>query len=153
MPSNSVVPVIVVPGIMGTNLRAKTDPRSKVERNKEVAPGEPAWRPPNTTPGGLWDAFRWDRLKPKQRQLLLDSDALEVDDHGPPHIPHGDGRLHIHPDLARQRWWGELHADSYGGLLCALETRLNETFSRNGPCGGQVISDTTIGSFAAILRS
>jgi pimeloyl-ACP methyl ester carboxylesterase len=118
---------------MGTNLRAKTDPRSKVERNKEVAPGEPAWRPPNTTPGGLWDAFRWDRLKPKQRQLLLDPDALEVDDHGPPHIPHGDGRLHIHPDLARQRWWGELHADSYGGLLCALETRLNETFSRNGP--------------------
>jgi pimeloyl-ACP methyl ester carboxylesterase len=26
-----------------------------------------------------------------------------------------------------------LHADSYGGLLCALETRLNQTFWRGGP--------------------
>lgn len=132
MPSNSVIPVIVVPGIMGTNLRAKTNPHADEEQNKEVAPGEPAWRPPNTTPGGLWDALTWDQLTPKRRQRLLDPDTLEVDDSGPPHIPHGDGRLHIHPDLARQRWWGELHADSYGGLLCALETRLNQTFYR-GP--------------------
>jgi pimeloyl-ACP methyl ester carboxylesterase len=84
-------------------------------------------------PGGLWDAFSWDRLQPKQRQLLLDPDTLEVDNDGPPHIPHDDGRLHIHPVLARQRWWGELHADSYTGLLCALETRLNATFRGIGP--------------------
>jgi pimeloyl-ACP methyl ester carboxylesterase len=118
---------------MGTNLRAKTKSRSKEEQNEVVGPGEPAWRPPNTMPGGLWDAFRWDRVKPKQRQQLLDPDTLEVDDDGPPHIPHDDGRLHIHPVLARQRWWGELHADSYGSLLCALETRLNQTFRGIGP--------------------
>jgi pimeloyl-ACP methyl ester carboxylesterase len=127
-PSNSIVPIIVVPGIMGTNLRAKATPRSEDDVNRQLDPGEPAWRPPNTMPGGLWDAFSWDRLKPRERQLLLDPDTLEVDDEGPAHIPHGDGRLHIHPELARQRWWGELHADSYGGLLCALETRLNRTF-------------------------
>jgi pimeloyl-ACP methyl ester carboxylesterase len=135
LPPDSVIPVVVVPGIMGTNLRAKTKPPSEKDQNQEVGAGKPAWRPPNTMPGGLWDAFRWDRLKPKQRQLLLDPDTLEVDDDGPPHIPHGDGRLHIHPDLARQRWWGELYADSYGGLLCALETRLNETFRGIGPNG------------------
>ena len=56
-----------------------------------------------------------------------------MDGSGPPHLPHGDGRLHIHPVLARQRWWSELHADSYGGLLCALETRLNQTFECDGP--------------------
>jgi pimeloyl-ACP methyl ester carboxylesterase len=128
LPSNSIVPIIVVPGIMGTNLRAKASPRTDGDVNQRIQPGEPAWRPPNTMPGGLWDAFSWDRLKPRERQLLLDPDTLEVDDDGPPHVPHGDGRLHIHPDLARQRWWGELHADSYGGLLCALETRLNRTF-------------------------
>lgn len=133
MPSNSVIPVIVIPGIMGTNLRAKMNPHSDEEQNKEVGAGAPAWRPPNTMPGGLWDALTWDQLKPEQRQRLLDPDSLEVDDTGPPHIPHGDGRLHIHPDLARQRWWGELHADSYVGLLCALETRLNQTFWRDGP--------------------
>jgi pimeloyl-ACP methyl ester carboxylesterase len=128
MPSNSVVPVIVVPGIMGTNLRAKRHPRTKDERNDVVAPGAPTWRPPNTMPSGLWDAFVWDRVPPDQRQKLLDPDTLEVDDRGPPHIPHGDGRLHIHPQLAGERGWGELHAASYVGLLCALETRLNRTF-------------------------
>jgi hypothetical protein len=128
MPSNSVIPVIVVPGIMGTNLRTKRQPRSGEERNQELAPGKPAWRPPNTMPGGLWDALTWDTYTPTQRQRLLDPGTLEVDDDGPPHIPHGDGRLHIHPKLARERGWGELHADSYIGLLCALETRLNQTF-------------------------
>jgi pimeloyl-ACP methyl ester carboxylesterase len=118
---------------MGTNLRAKAKPRSTEERNEVVAPGMPVWRPPNTTPGGLWDALTWDRVKPKQRQLMLDPKTLEVDDRGPPHIPHGDGRLHIHPDMARERWWGELHAGSYIGLLCTLHTSLNQTFWRDGP--------------------
>jgi len=47
MPSDSVVPVIVVPGIMGTNLRAKMRPRTKDERNEAARPGQATWRPPN----------------------------------------------------------------------------------------------------------
>jgi hypothetical protein len=133
LPSNSIIPVIVVPGIMGTNLRAKIKPRSKDDVNGVLRPGEQAWRPPNTTPGGLWDALMWDRVPPKRRQQMLDPDTLEVDASGPPHIHHGDGRLHIRPDVARERWWGELHADSYDGLLCGLQTRLNQTFWRDGP--------------------
>jgi pimeloyl-ACP methyl ester carboxylesterase len=133
MPSNSVIPVIVVPGIMGTNLRARTKPRSKEEINEVLQPGEQAWRPPNTTPGGLWDALAWDRIPPGRRQLLLDPDTLEVDDSGPSHIHHGDGRLHIRPDVAHERGWGELHGDSYDGLLCGLQTGLNRTFLRDGP--------------------
>jgi pimeloyl-ACP methyl ester carboxylesterase len=86
-------------------------------------------------PGGLWDAFAWDSYTPKQRQRLFDADAIEVDDGGPAHIPHGDGRLHIHPGLARERGWGEVHADSYIGLLCALQTRLNQTFRHDDPDG------------------
>lgn len=131
MPSNSTVPVIVVPGIMGTNLRAKSKPRSEREANKAVKPGKPAWRPPNTTPGGLWDALAWDQLEPDQRQRLLDPDTLEVDESGEPHMRHDKWGLHIHPQLARERWWGELHAGSYIDLLCALETRLNQTFYRH----------------------
>lgn len=139
MPPNSVVPVMVVPGIMGSNLRAKLHPRSRKERNQEAAPGEPAWRPPNTMPGGLWDALVWDAYKPVQRQRLLDPDTLEVDENGPPHIPHRDGRMHVHPKLARQRGWGELHADSYGGLLCALETSLNRSFEHADDSGERSI--------------
>lgn len=131
MPSNSTVPVIVVPGIMGTNLKAKSKPRTVEEENQVVNPGKPAWRPPNTTLGGLWDALAWDQLEPGQRQQVLDPDTLEVDDSGEPHIRHDKWGLHIHPQQARERWWGELHAGSYIDLLCALETRLNQTFYRH----------------------
>jgi pimeloyl-ACP methyl ester carboxylesterase len=136
---NSVIPVIVVPGVMGTNLRAKRAPRADDEENLRVDPGQQAWRPPNTHLGGLWDAFAWDMPTPRHRQRQLDPDTLEVDEGGPVHIPHGDGRLHVHPQLARQRGWGEVHAASYIALLCALETRLNETFERKRPDGGRQI--------------
>jgi pimeloyl-ACP methyl ester carboxylesterase len=133
LPPGSIIPVIVVPGIMGTNLRTKTNPHSDRERNQEVSAGKPAWRPPNTMGSGLWDSFVWDELTPKQRQLRFDPDSLEVDGSGPVHIPHGDGRFHVNRAQVEQRWWGEVHADSYGGLLCALHTRLNHTFWRDGP--------------------
>jgi pimeloyl-ACP methyl ester carboxylesterase len=139
MPPSSVIPVIVVPGIMGTNLRAKAQPRTRDEVNREAEPGKAVWRPPNTIPGGLWDAFAWDNCTPKQRQRLFDVDTIEVDDGGPAHIPHGDGRLHVHPALARERGWGEVHADSYIGLLCALQTRLNQTFLHDDPDGERQI--------------
>ncbi|MDP3673212.1 MAG: hypothetical protein Q8R69_26560, partial [Telluria sp.] len=45
LPTRNAIPVIVVPGIMGTNLRATTDPSQ--EQNRELKPGEAAWRPPN----------------------------------------------------------------------------------------------------------
>lgn len=98
VPPRSTVPVIVVPGIMGTNLRAKSKPRSREEENEEVNPGKPAWRPPNTTPGGLWDALVWDQYDPAYRQRLLDPDTLEVDDSGEPHIRHDQWGPHVHPN-------------------------------------------------------
>lgn len=140
-PSGIIVPVIVVPGIMGTNLRAKANPDSEEEENKEVERGKPAWRPPNTAPGGLWDSSDWDDLSPAQRQRQLDPDTLEVDNSGPVHIPHGDGRFHVDRAEVRQRWWGEVHADSYGPLLCALRIRLSNTFRRDGPDGERRIAD------------
>jgi pimeloyl-ACP methyl ester carboxylesterase len=140
-PAGIIVPVIVVPGIMGTNLRAKIKPRSDKERNQQVDPGEPAWRPPNTSIGGAMDSTDWKDLPPLERQQLFDPDTLEVDAGGPVHLPHGDGRLHVRPQEARERWWGEVHADSYGRLLCALRMHLNSTFRRDGPGGTRRIAD------------
>lgn len=67
------LPVIFIPGIMGTNLRNKAD-KSEV------------WRPPN----GLWpmdDLFAsigalwtWAWRGPKARQELLKAEQVEVDD-------------------------------------------------------------------------
>jgi len=131
MPPNHIVPVIVVPGIMGTNLRAKSNPRvggEEDERNKVVRPGEPTWRPPNGKRQGLSTSFDWDRLMPADRQRLLDATTLEVDNGGPVILPEPDDGYVLNERDVRQRGWGELHAESYGTLLQVLQTRLNQTF-------------------------
>lgn len=131
MPPNSVIPVIVVPGIMGTNLRAKRKPRLgrlPDERNRKVGPGEPVWRPPNGTRDGVLAAADWDSFSPQDRQLLLDPATLEVDDTGPVVVPDPDDGYRLSEREVRERGWGEVHADSYGNLLLALQMRLNQTF-------------------------
>ncbi|MEW7847131.1 hypothetical protein AB2N08_00375 [Massilia aurea] len=131
IPPNKVIPVIVVPGIMGTNLRARKTPRlGRVddERNGVAAPGRPVWRPPNGDLSGLSAARAWDRYTPRERQLLFNAATLEVDDSGPVVMPGaGDGYVLTEPEV-RERGWGEVHAASYGALLYGLQTRLNQTF-------------------------
>ncbi|MFC5460686.1 esterase/lipase family protein [Massilia niabensis] len=136
MPSNSIVPVIVVPGIMGTNLRAKRLPGPETkdaERNQRARPGDPVWRPPNGKSEGLRAADRWDGFTPTDRQLLFDSPTLEVDDSGPVGLPNSDDGYVLKEEDVRERGWGEVHAESYGPLLYALETRLNQTFWYDAP--------------------
>lgn len=131
MPPNKIVPVIVVPGIMGSNLRAKRHPRLgriEDERNKKVGPGEPAWRPPNGSREGYLASREWDGFSPKDRQLLLDCATLEVDDSGPVLLPEPDDGYILTERELRERGWGEVHADSYGALLYGLQVRLNQTF-------------------------
>ncbi|NNG25450.1 hypothetical protein HGB41_20910 [Massilia sp. ML15P13] len=131
VPPNKIVPVIVVPGIMGTNLRAKQKPRLgrvEDERNQIVGPGLPVWRPPNGDSEGLKAAKIWDKYTPRERQLLFDSATLEVDPGGPVVIPESEDGYVLTERELRERGWGEVHADSYGGLLYGLQTRLNQTF-------------------------
>lgn len=120
--SRKVIPVIFVPGIMGSNLRARRDMRPRTDDLLE--PGQAAWRPPN----GMVDAFRearkWASRDPSQRQRILDAGMLEVDPHGEiPSMPGG-----VDPSVLRERGWGEVHADSYGALLCDLQRCLDKTF-------------------------
>jgi pimeloyl-ACP methyl ester carboxylesterase len=130
-PSNHVIPVIVVPGIMGTNLRAKAKPRlGRVvnEKNTKVELGKPVWRPPNGMKEGVNASRDWARVSPEDRQKLFDGPTLEVDGDGAIALPEPvDGYVLTEAEV-RQRGWGEVHADSYGALLHALQTRLNQTF-------------------------
>lgn len=131
IPPNDVVPIILVPGIMGSNLRAKKYPRlGRIddERNKMVNPGEPTWRPPNGTKAGRVAADDWDTYTALERQRLLDPVTLEVDGGGPIAFPDSEDGYRLAEREARERGWGEVHADSYGALLHALQTRLNQTF-------------------------
>jgi pimeloyl-ACP methyl ester carboxylesterase len=124
IPSNKVIPVIVVPGIMGSNLRATTN--KKQAQNEELSAGSPAWRPPNGATESVKALLAWKDRNPAQRQRILDGDTLEVDDSGLISLPDDANGMTI--DHLRTRWWGEVHADSYGPLLAALQTNLNSTF-------------------------
>lgn len=117
-----VIPVIFVPGTMGTNLRATTNPDN--EQNLVVSPGEPAWRMPNGKADGLSEARKWKKRSPKARQKILDPATLEVDDSGDIVIP----PCSIDPKEMRKRGWGEIHSDSYGELLFTLQSHLDRTF-------------------------
>ncbi|WP_174999402.1 PGAP1-like alpha/beta domain-containing protein [Rugamonas aquatica] len=120
VPPNKIIPVIVIAGIMGSNLRART---SGATKNQELKPGEAAWRPPNGKKAGLSEASKWSKRTPDVRQKILDADTLEVDPSG----DIADIPARSSEDTCRVRGWGEIHSDSYGGLLSTLEENLNST--------------------------
>jgi pimeloyl-ACP methyl ester carboxylesterase len=124
IPSSRVIPVILVPGIMGSNLRATT--KKNQPQNRELSAGSPAWRPPNGVQDSLAEVKLWKGRNPAQRQRILDGDTLEVDDTGLIVLP-GDFEG-IEAAHMRNRWWGEVHSDSYGPLLADLHLKLNTTF-------------------------
>lgn len=120
--SRKVIPVIVVPGIMGSNLRARRDAGNGPDAI--LKPGEPAWRPPSAGITGFLEARRWASRTPSERQRILDGKRLEVDP---------DGQLDFAPNTfdrgtLRERGWGEVHAGSYGALLNDLQRHLDKTF-------------------------
>ena len=127
LPHIRVIPVIVIPGIMGTNLCATTDPNK--EKNRELAPGEPAWRPPNGTIAGGLEVKKWYGRTPGQRQRILDPATLDVDDSGDIDLSKMPTVAGFDAAQGRSRWWGEIHWESYGQLLYTLEHNLNSTFS------------------------
>ena len=131
VPANHIVPIIVVPGMMGTNLRAKRNPivgKLHDERNRVITPGRPAWHPPNGKLEGLKASSMWDKLSPRDRQRRFDLATLEVDDSGPVILPDTEDGYVLSEADVRERGWGEVHAESYGHLLHSLQTKLNQTF-------------------------
>lgn len=123
IPPDKVMPVIVVPGIMGSNLRA-----SAKGKNKDLKPGEQAWRPPNGIVSSLKEVEKWKKRSPTIRQNVLDGDTLEVDPTGEIFLPPSMPLFTWDEATARSRGWGEIHASSYGGLLIHLQSSLNITF-------------------------
>jgi pimeloyl-ACP methyl ester carboxylesterase len=125
MPPSKVVPVIVVPGIMGSNLRAAA---TVVAANDGLKPREEVWRPPNGISAGMGAARSWKKRDPITRQKLLNGSVLEVDDRGDISLPLEARNFGILEKEVRERHWGEVHWGSYGGLLYGLHVGLNHTF-------------------------
>lgn len=119
----AVIPVIFVPGIMGTNLRL-------TENQKK------AWRPPNVglSAKGILEAIAamgvWMFRGPKERQRLLNSAVVEPDPDGP--ISVGDAG--ISEKIARARNWGTVYRYAYHPVMAALQRQLN-TLPSHGIAG------------------
>ena len=113
-PPRTVVPVIFIPGIMGSNLR-------------NIKQGKNAWVPPNGKIAGLGEGWRRGGQTPIARQTQLTADDCEVFEVNEG-VKISDKYLALDPEEAQRRHWGELHADSYLDILLALEDKLNHPF-------------------------
>ena len=113
-PARDVVPVIFIPGIMGSNLQSKGEKSS-------------AWTPPNGVLEGLGELSDRGNQKPAARQKQLTADECEVyEANKAVKIP--KDYLALDPEEAKRRHWGEVHADSYLEILRTLEEQLNYPF-------------------------
>lgn len=117
-----IIPLLFLPGIMGTNLRNKTD-------------GSKAWRPPNTDLVGLPNAFLqlivYAFTSAEERADTLAMDRVEVDPSGPIDA----GRSGLPKNVLKARGWGALMRSSYHPFMAKLEFYLNNLalydFERN----------------------
>lgn len=115
-----VIPIIFLPGIMGTNLKVKD---SVIK----------AWNLPNNAWEGIPALLDYWGKKPKHRQQILNPDSTEVDRNGPAAVPWeiahylvGEGKTP--KDVARWRGWGAVHRESYNPVMAELEQKLAEIF-------------------------
>jgi pimeloyl-ACP methyl ester carboxylesterase len=146
-----VLPIIFLPGIMGSNLRMSAERQQALEQLLHKSVSNIAWRPDSL---GVTNVGSAANATPQVRQLQLDPLQTEVDIYNPSgqFDVSGDGR-HGNVKLnksfrspllmddpvttknrrtavqkARERGWGEVFFGSYGDLLQHLESRLNNTF-------------------------
>jgi pimeloyl-ACP methyl ester carboxylesterase len=141
-----VLPIIFLPGIMGSNLRMSAQRQKELGQTDNIA-----WRPDGF---GASNVSKNANIPARERQLRLDPLQTTVDIYDPsgPSDVSGDERHGnvaladnfrsplLTDDLpktktsptavqkARARGWGEVYFQSYGELLQLLETRLNNTF-------------------------
>lgn len=143
-----VIPVIFLPGIMGTNLRLTPERQRMLRKKNNIA-----WNMDK-----LGEAVEMGKAKPARRQLQLDPAATVVDVYDPRRNPtgdpeetaderHGQVKVTTGSDLlqddppwapnrrtrvqkARARGWGEVLFRSYGEMLNFLEEHLNNGFDR-----------------------
>ena len=108
VPKLDTIPIIFIPGIMGSNLRNKTDKK-------------PVWRIGNYA-GAAKTVYTQAQKSPAQLQRELNDKNSEVDPTGDLYI---DPRAKITAKEAKEeRLWGTVHWESYGPTLMFFEGAL-----------------------------
>lgn len=129
LPPNKVIPVVFVPGIMGSNLAS----------DDSLAIDNRAWWPDNTG----W-ALKFRRFTGAQRQQLLHPDRTRVDVTAPVDDSDllkltGMSRKQVGDNWKNEfirRGWGGVMQGSYAGLLCTLEYHLNRMYTAGSVSAG-----------------
>lgn len=156
VPPKRVIPIVFIPGIMGSNLRMNSDRQAKLKKTNNIA-----WRPDN-----LIETLRMADASAAERQLRFDPATTEVDVYDPRSNITGDPAetsdmrnksVHFSSQYggswktidapllqsdparspnaktrdrkARERGWGEIYFGSYETILGACEVRLNGAIS------------------------
>lgn len=156
IPPTRVLPIIFLPGIMGSNLRLSAERQAQMGKRNNIA-----WRPDNTK-----ECLALINATPATRQKQLDPRHTVVDEYDPVGNPTGNAnetadqrndnvdvdfiyRLNVaitspllrndprgcsprksKEQKARERGWGEVFFGSYRNLLEMCEQRLNTAFYR-----------------------
>jgi hypothetical protein len=158
IPPKRLMPIIFIPGIMGSNLRMSSDRQKKLNKTNNIA-----WRPDN-----LFVTVPMKDSTAAERQLNFDPMSTELDIYDPKNSITGDpnetadmrnkschfsgqysgswrtinGPLlqsdkpgmpnsKTRDQKARERGWGEVFSSSYEQILSACEVRLNASFTKN----------------------
>lgn len=154
IPPKRLLPIIFIPGIMGSNLRMSATRQTELRRKNNIA-----WRP--DTLGSTVPQYN---DSPAERQRRLDPDATELDIYDPIGNPTGNPKeradersnevrysigygsyerldgpflqndlpgtpgLKSREQKARERGWGEVYFSSYSEILSMCENNLNAAF-------------------------
>ncbi|MFU7351647.1 esterase/lipase family protein [Pseudomonas paraeruginosa] len=131
-PPDQAIPVVFIPGIMGSPLLALKDEARKLLGNDNRW----AWFPDDTTGwvAGLTNKKGYRHLSPAERKLLLDPDSTR-----PVSSPEDADREVVSEHIttlplqeALNRGWGSVMISSYGGILNFLEAQLRFILTPKG---------------------
>lgn len=108
-PATKVVPVIFLPGIMGSNLKHKDS-------------GESVWRIRSNLALKLWDALGWGLTGGKRRRELLNPNAVVTD--FDQKVSNSDNESTYFANSRQKRGWGSALEFSYAEPLEQLQKEL-----------------------------
>lgn len=134
LPATKVVPVIFLPGIMGSNLRSKKDKKS-------------IWRIRSSTCGKAVDALGWVFTSGNKRKKLLDPEVTETD--LTQNVDNNDNESTYFANSRQQRGWGSVLQFSYADPLDKLQKELLvwEDYYNQAKKAGIVTADAAHESF------
>lgn len=116
---SAVIPIVFLPGIMGTNLQSAGKNKSGAEK------GEAVWRPPNMDGVGpilsaVGQLFSYWFRGAATRQRRLDPRNVLIDPRGPI-----DTEGTLDKETAKKRGWGTVMRSAYQPVMCQMERTLN----------------------------